>query len=50
MWLTLEVMRRFGRVVVFDQRSHGQGISSPRFLLETAATNSASTRSSPWGS
>lgn len=33
----LDVVRRFGRVVVFDQRWHGQGISSPRFLLEDCA-------------
>ncbi len=33
----LDVIRCFGRVVVFDQRWHGQGISSPRFLLEDCA-------------
>ncbi len=33
----LDVIRSFGRVVVFDQRWHGQGISSPRFLLEDCA-------------
>ncbi|HEX9174822.1 MAG TPA: alpha/beta hydrolase [Mycobacterium sp.] len=33
----LDVVRQFGRVVVFDQRGHGQGISSPRFLLEDCA-------------
>jgi 3-oxoadipate enol-lactonase len=33
----LDVVSRFGRVVVFDQRGHGQGISSPRFLLEDCA-------------
>ncbi len=32
-----EMMRGLGRVVVFDQRWHGQGISSPRFLLEDCA-------------
>ncbi|SEH62480.1 Pimeloyl-ACP methyl ester carboxylesterase [Mycolicibacterium rutilum] len=30
-------LRRFGRVVVFDQRGHGQGIDTPRFLLEDCA-------------
>ncbi len=34
---SLEAMRDFGRVVVFDQRWHGSGISSPRFLLEDCA-------------
>jgi 3-oxoadipate enol-lactonase len=38
---SLEVMRRFGRVVVFDQRWHGSGISSPRFLLEDCADDVA---------
>lgn len=33
----LEVVRQFGRVVVFDQRCHGHGISAPRFLLEDCA-------------
>jgi 3-oxoadipate enol-lactonase len=33
----LDVVRGFGRVVVFDQRCHGQGISTPRFLLEDCA-------------
>lgn len=38
MWYpALEMMRGFGRVVVFDQRWHGQGISAPRFLLEDCA-------------
>jgi diacylglycerol O-acyltransferase len=37
----LDVVRRFGRVVVFDQRWHGQGISSPRFLLEDCADDVA---------
>ncbi len=38
MWYpVLKMMRGFGRVVVFDQRWHGQGISSPRFLLEDCA-------------
>jgi 3-oxoadipate enol-lactonase len=34
---SLEMLRRFGRVVVFDQRCHGAGIASPRFLLEDCA-------------
>ena len=34
---SLEMMRGFGRVVIFDQRWHGSGISSPRFLLEDCA-------------
>jgi 3-oxoadipate enol-lactonase len=34
---SLEMLRRFGRVVVFDQRCHGSGIASPRFLLEDCA-------------
>jgi 3-oxoadipate enol-lactonase len=37
----LEEMRQFGRVVVFDQRGHGRGISSPRFLLEDCADDVA---------
>ncbi|OMC42737.1 alpha/beta hydrolase [Mycobacterium sp. IS-1264] len=42
MWYpVLEMMRGFGRVVVFDQRFHGQGISSPRFLLEDCADDVA---------
>jgi 3-oxoadipate enol-lactonase len=38
---TLEMTRGFGRVVVFDQRWHGQGISAPRFLLEDCADDVA---------
>ena len=34
---SLETMRRFGRVVVFDQRWHGCGIAAPRLLLEDCA-------------
>ena len=34
---SLEMVRRFGRVAVFDQRGHGLGITSPRFLLEECA-------------
>lgn len=34
---SLEMLRQFGRVVVFDQRWHGAGIASPRFLLEDCA-------------
>jgi 3-oxoadipate enol-lactonase len=42
MWYpALEMMRGFGRVVVFDQRWHGRGISSPRFLLEDCADDVA---------
>jgi pimeloyl-ACP methyl ester carboxylesterase len=42
MWYpVLEMMRGFGRVVVFDQRWHGQGISGPRFLLEDCADDVA---------
>lgn len=37
----LAMMRQFGRVVVFDQRGHGQGISAPRFLLEDCADDVA---------
>ncbi len=37
----LDVVREFGRVVVFDQRCHGQGISSPRILLEDCADDVA---------
>jgi diacylglycerol O-acyltransferase len=33
----LAEVARFGRVVVFDQRCHGQGITTPRFLLEDCA-------------
>lgn len=38
---SLEVMRWFGRVVIFDQRWHGSGITSPRFLLEDCADDAA---------
>ena len=38
---SLDMMRRFGRVVVFDQRCHGSGIASPRFLLEDCADDVA---------
>jgi 3-oxoadipate enol-lactonase len=38
---SLEMMRRFGRVVVFDQRCHGSGIASPRFLLQDCADDVA---------
>src|SRR4029079_7325497 len=38
---SLAMMRRFGRVVVFDQRCHGSGIASPRFLLEDCADDVA---------
>ncbi|OBF31261.1 alpha/beta hydrolase [Mycobacterium sp. ACS1612] len=38
---TLAMMREFGRVVVFDQRGHGQGISAARFLLEDCADDAA---------
>ena len=38
---SLEMMRRFGRVVVFDQRCHGSGIASPRFQLEDCADDVA---------
>jgi 3-oxoadipate enol-lactonase len=34
---SLELMRGFGRVVVFDQRWHGSGITSPRFRLDDCA-------------
>lgn len=37
----LKTVRQFGRVVVFDQRLHGQGISSDRFLLEDCADDVA---------
>lgn len=37
----LDVVRDFGRVVVFDQRCHGQGISSPRLLFEDCADDVA---------
>jgi 3-oxoadipate enol-lactonase len=38
---SLAMLRRFGRVVVFDQRWHGAGIASPRFLLEDCADDVA---------
>ncbi|OBI00518.1 alpha/beta fold hydrolase [Mycobacterium sp. E2733] len=38
---TLAMMRQFGRVVTFDQRGHGQGIRSSRFLLEDCADDAA---------
>ena len=38
---SLEMLRRFGRVVVFDQRWHGSGIASPRFLLKDCADDVA---------
>src|SRR4029078_2095755 len=38
---SLAMMRRFGRVVVFDERCHGSGIASPRFLLEDCADDVA---------
>jgi 3-oxoadipate enol-lactonase len=38
---SLDVLRGFGRVVVFDQRWHGSGIASPRFLLEDCADDVA---------
>lgn len=42
MWYpVLEMMRGLGRVVVFDQRWHGQGISTPRLLLEDCADDVA---------
>jgi diacylglycerol O-acyltransferase len=34
---SLELMRGFGRVVVFDQRGHGAGINPPRFRLHDCA-------------
>jgi 3-oxoadipate enol-lactonase len=37
----LDVVREFGRVVVFDQRCHGQGILPPRMLLEDCADDVA---------
>jgi pimeloyl-ACP methyl ester carboxylesterase len=37
----LDVVREFGRVVLFDQRCHGQGISPPRMLLEDCADDVA---------
>lgn len=38
---SLEMLRQFGRVVVFDQRGHGAGITSSRFLLEDCADDTA---------
>jgi 3-oxoadipate enol-lactonase len=38
---SLELMRGFGRVVVFDQRWHGSGITSPRFRLDDCADDVA---------
>jgi 3-oxoadipate enol-lactonase len=37
----LDIVAEFGRVVVFDQRCHGQGISPPRMLLEDCADDVA---------
>jgi 3-oxoadipate enol-lactonase len=37
----LAEVAQFGRVVVFDQRCHGQGITAPRFLLEDCADDVA---------
>lgn len=37
----LAQVAEFGRVVVFDQRCHGQGITTPRFLLEDCADDVA---------
>lgn len=37
----LDMVREFGRVVIFDQRCHGQGISPPRMLLEDCADDVA---------
>jgi 3-oxoadipate enol-lactonase len=37
----LHMVREFGRVVIFDQRCHGQGISPPRMLLEDCADDVA---------
>lgn len=34
---SLETLSRFGRVVIFDQRGHGAGITASRFLLEDCA-------------
>jgi 3-oxoadipate enol-lactonase len=38
---SLQLVQRFGRVVVFDQRGHGLGVTSPRFLLEECADDVA---------
>lgn len=37
----LDALQKIGRVVVFDQRGHGQGITAPRFLLEDCADDVA---------
>src|SRR3954471_24082401 len=37
----MDMVRQFGRVVVFDQRCHGHGITTPRFLLEDCADDVA---------
>jgi 3-oxoadipate enol-lactonase len=37
----LDAVRNFGRVVLLDQRCHGQGISPPRLLLEDCADDVA---------
>lgn len=37
----LAQLQQYGRVVVFDQRGHGQGIDTPRFLLEDCADDVA---------
>jgi 3-oxoadipate enol-lactonase len=37
----LAKLQELGRVVVLDQRGHGQGISTPRFLLEDCADDVA---------
>lgn len=37
----LAPLQKFGRVVVLDQRGHGQGIDTPRFLLEDCADDVA---------
>jgi 3-oxoadipate enol-lactonase len=37
----LDEVRKLGRVVVLDQRCHGQGITTPRFLLEDCADDVA---------
>ena len=37
----LTQLQEIGRVVVFDQRGHGQGVTAPRFLLEDCADDVA---------
>lgn len=37
----LDLLRQFGRVVVFDQRCHGQGIATERLLFEDCADDVA---------